>query len=152
MFERFSERAKKVMLLANQEAQRFRHEAIDTEHILLGLMKEGAGIGSYALKDLHLDLLRIRQEVEKLVQRGPDAACQDKITQAPGARKVIECALDEARHLNHNYVGTEHLLLGLLRETDGVAARVLTNFNLRLESVREEVVKLLDADIPSANG
>jgi ATP-dependent Clp protease ATP-binding subunit ClpC len=127
MFERFTDRARKVMALANQEAQRFNHEYIGTEHILLGLVKEGSGVGANVLKNLDVDLRKVRLEVEKLVKRGPDMVTMGKLPQTPRAKKVIEYAIEEARSLNHNYVGTEHLLLGLLREQDGVAAQVLMN-------------------------
>ncbi len=145
MFERFTDRARKVMALANQEAQRFNHEYIGTEHILLGLVKEGSGVGANVLKNLDVDLRKVRLEVEKLVKAGPEMVTMGKLPQTPRAKKVIEYAIEEARNLNHNYVGTEHLLLGLLREHDGVAAQVLMNLNLKLEEVREEVLNLLGA-------
>jgi ATP-dependent Clp protease ATP-binding subunit ClpC len=145
MFERFTDRARKVMALANQEAQRFNHEYIGTEHILLGLVKEGSGVGANVLKNLDIDLRKVRLEVEKLVKSGPDMVTMGKLPQTPRAKKVIEYAIEEARNLNHNYVGTEHLLLGLLREHDGVAAQVLRNLNVKLEEVREEVLNLLGA-------
>jgi len=133
------------MALANQEAQRFNHEYIGTEHILLGLVKEGSGVGANVLKNLDVDLRKVRLEVEKLVKSGPEMVTMGKLPQTPRAKKVIEYAIEEARNLNHNYVGTEHLLLGLLREQDGVAAQVLMNLNLKLEDVREEVLNLLGA-------
>ncbi|NQU77042.1 MAG: AAA family ATPase, partial [Planctomycetes bacterium] len=147
MFERFTDRARKVMALANQEAQRFNHEYIGTEHILLGLVKEGSGVGANVLKNLGVDLHKVRMEVEKLVKSGPDMVTMGKLPQTPRAKKVIEFAIEEARALNHNYVGTEHMLLGLLREEDGVAARVLMNLQLKLNDVREEVLHLLGAGI-----
>jgi ATP-dependent Clp protease ATP-binding subunit ClpC len=133
------------MALANQEAQRFNHEYIGTEHILLGLVKEGSGVGANVLKNLDVDLRKVRLEVEKLVKPGPEMVTMGKLPQTPRAKKVIEYAIEEARNLNHNYVGTEHLLLGLLREHDGVAAQVLMNLGLKLEEVREEVLNLLGA-------
>ncbi|MBX3391352.1 MAG: ATP-dependent Clp protease ATP-binding subunit [Phycisphaeraceae bacterium] len=145
MFERFTDRARKVMALANQEAQRFNHEYIGTEHILLGLVKEGSGVGANVLKNLDVDLRKVRLEVERLVKAGPEMVTMGRLPQTPRAKKVIEYAIEEARNLNHNYVGTEHLLLGLLREHDGVAAQVLMNLNLKLEEVREEVLNLLGA-------
>ena len=145
MFERFTDRARKVMALANQEAQRFNHEYIGTEHILLGLVKEGSGVGANVLKNLGVDLRRVRLEVEKLVKSGPEVVTMGKLPQTPRAKRVIEYAIEEARNLNHNYVGTEHLLLGLLREQEGVAAQVLMNLGLKLEDVREEVLNLLGA-------
>ena len=147
MFERLTDRARKVMALANQEAQRFNHEYIGTEHILLGLVKEGSGVGANVLKHLDIDLRKVRLEVEKLVKSGPDMVTMGKLPQTPRAKKVIEYAIEEARSLNHNYVGTEHLLLGLLREQDGVAAQVLMNLDLKLEDVREEVLNLLGASV-----
>ena len=149
MFERLTDRARKVMALANQEAQRFNHEYIGTEHILLGLVKEGSGVGANVLKNLDIDLRKVRLEVEKLVKSGPDMVTMGKLPQTPRAKKVIEYAIEEARNLNHNYVGTEHLLLGLLREHDGVAAQVLMNLGLKLEEVREEVLNLLGAGVES---
>src|SRR5512133_1926678 len=149
MFERFTDRARKVMALANQEAQRFNHEYIGTEHILLGLVKEGSGVGANVLKNLDVDLRKVRLEVEKLVKSGPDMVTMGRLPQTPRAKKVIEYAIEEARNLNHNYVGTEHLLLGLLREQDGVAAQVLMNLGLKLEEVREEVLNLLGAGVES---
>jgi ATP-dependent Clp protease ATP-binding subunit ClpC len=147
MFERFTDRARKVMALANQEAQRFNHEYIGTEHILLGLVKEGSGVGATVLKNLDVDIKKLRLEVEKLVKSGPDMVTMGKLPHTPRAKKVIEFAIEEARSLNHNYVGTEHLLLGLLRETEGIAAQVMMNLGLRLEDVRQEVLNLLGAGV-----
>jgi len=138
------------MQLANQEAQRFNHEYIGTEHILLGLVKEGSGVAANVLKNLDVDLRKIRIEVEKIVQTGPDMVTMGKLPQTPRAKKVIEYAMDEARNLNHNYVGTEHLLLGLLREQEGVAAQVLMNLGMKLEDVRDEVLNLLGHGMESA--
>jgi ATP-dependent Clp protease ATP-binding subunit ClpC len=154
MFERFTDRARKVMALANQEAQRFNHEYIGTEHILLGLVKEGSGVGATVLKNLDVDIKKLRLEVEKLVKSGPDMVTMGKLPHTPRAKKVIEFAIEEARSLNHNYVGTEHLLLGLLRESEGIAAQVMMNLGLRLEDVRQEVLNLLGAGVepPEANG
>ena len=150
MYERFTDRARKVMQLANQEAQRFNHEYIGTEHFLLGLVKEGSGVAANVLKNLDVDLRKIRMEVEKIVQTGPDMVTMGKLPQTPRAKKVIEYAMEEARNLNHNYVGTEHLLLGLLREQEGVAAQVLMNLGLKLEDVREEVLNLLGHGLEGA--
>ena len=147
MFERFTERARKVMALANQEAQRFNHEFVGTEHVLLGLVKEGSGVGANVLKNLGVDLHKVRMEVEKIVKPGPDMVTMGKLPQTPKTKKVIEFSIEEARHLNHNYVGTEHLLLGLLREPDGVAAQVLMNLNLKLDEVRDEELTLLGAGL-----
>src|SRR3954447_21904987 len=151
MYERFTDRARKVMQLANQEAQRFNHEYIGTEHILLGLVKEGSGVAANVLKNLDIDLRKIRLEVEKIVQTGPgsEMVTMGKLPQTPRAKKVIEYSIEEARNLNHNYVGTERLLLGLLREQEGVAAQVLMNLGLKLEDVREEVLNLLGHNMES---
>ncbi len=152
MFERFTDRARKVMALANQEAQRFNHEYIGTEHILLGLVKEGSGVGAQVLKNLDVDIKKLRLEIEKLVKSGPDMVTMGKLPQTPRAKKVIEFAIEEARSLNHNYVGTEHILLGLLRETEGIAAQVLMNLGLKLEDVRQEVLNLLGAGVEDNSG
>ena len=152
MYERFTDRARKVMQLANQEAQRFNHEYIGTEHILLGLVKEGSGVAANVLKNLEVDLRKIRLEVEKLVQSGPEMVTMGKLPQTPRAKKVIEYSMEEARNLNHNYVGTEHILLGLLREQEGVAAQVLMNLTLKLEEVREEVLNLLGHGLEGGEG
>ncbi|HXD85021.1 MAG TPA: ATP-dependent Clp protease ATP-binding subunit [Urbifossiella sp.] len=151
MYERFTDRARKVMQLANQEAQRFNHEYIGTEHILLGLVKEGSGVAANVLKNLDIDLRKIRLEVEKIVQHGPggDQVVMGRLPHTPRAKKVIEYSVEEARNLSHNYVGTEHLLLGLLREQEGVAAQVLMNLGLKLEDVREEVLNLLGHNMPN---
>jgi ATP-dependent Clp protease ATP-binding subunit ClpC len=151
MYERFTDRARKVMQLANQEAQRFNHEYIGTEHILLGLVKEGSGVAANVLKNLDVDLRKIRLEVEKLVQSGPEMVTIGKLPQTPRAKKVIEYSMEEARNLNHNYVGTEHILLGLLREQEGVAAQVLMNLGMKLEDVREEVLNLLGHGMESSD-
>ncbi len=143
MYERFTDRARKVMALANQEAQRFNHEYIRTEHILLGLVKEGTGVGANVLKNLDVDLWKVRLEVEKLVKSGPDMITLGKLPQTPLVKRAIEYAIEEAKALHHNYVGTEHLLLGLLHEQGGVAAQVLENLGLKLEEVREEIVRLI---------
>jgi ATP-dependent Clp protease ATP-binding subunit ClpC len=138
-----TDRARKVMQLANQEAQRFNHEYIGTEHILLGLVKEGTGVAANVLKNLNIDLRKIRLEVEMIVAAGPETVTIGKLPQTPQSKKVLEHAIEEARNLNHNYVGTEHLLLGLLRQQEGVAAQVLMILGLKLEDVREEVRSLL---------
>ncbi|MEE2825838.1 MAG: Clp protease N-terminal domain-containing protein, partial [Planctomycetota bacterium] len=152
MYERFTDRARKVMQLANQEAQRFNHEYIGTEHMLLGLVKEGTGVAANVLKNLEVDLRKIRIEVEKLVQSGPEMITMGKLPQTPRAKKVIEYSMEEARNLNHNFVGTEHILLGLLREQEGVAAQVLMNLGLKLEEVREEVLNLLGNGLEGGEG
>jgi ATP-dependent Clp protease ATP-binding subunit ClpC len=152
MYERFTDRARKVMQLANQEALRLNHESLGTEHILLGLVKEGSGVAANVLKNLDVDLRKIRLEVEKLVQSSPEVVTPRKLPQTPRAKKVIEYSVEEARNLNHTYVGTEHLLLGLLREQEGVAAQVLVNLGLRLEDVREEALNLLGHNMETDEG
>ncbi len=147
-FNRFTERARKVILLAKEEARKFNHDYIGTEHILLGLVKEGEGVASAVLTSLGLDADNIRFEVEKLVQPGSSKILNADIPFTPRAKKVIELAMDEARNLGHNYIGTEHLLLGLLREGDGVASQVLLNMGLDLKSVRDEVMNLLGSSVP----
>ena len=150
-YSRFTDRARKVMQLANQEAQRFNHEYIGTEHILLGLVKEGSGVAANVLKNLDIDLRKIRLEVEKIVQHGPGgpAFLKGRLPHTPRVQKVIDYSVEEARNLNHNYVGTEHLLLGLLREQEGVASQVLMNLGLKTEDVRAEVLNLLSPSVPT---
>ena len=144
MYERFTDRARKTMQLANQEAQRYNHEYIGTEHILLGLAKEASGVAANVLKNLDVDPRVIVREVGKLLLSGPDmGVTMGKLPQTPRAKKVVEFSMDEARNLRHHYVGTEHILLGLLRELEGVAAQVLINLGLQLEAVREETLSLL---------
>ena len=156
MFERFTDRARKVMALANQEAQRLNHEYIDTEHILLGILKEGQGVGATALKNLDIDLLKARTEVEKRIKQGPDMMSMGKLLQTPFAKKVIEYAIEEARNLGHNYVGTEHILLGLLHryKDDGTkkyqyttANKVLRSLGVTLKKARVEVMNLLELGV-----
>jgi ATP-dependent Clp protease ATP-binding subunit ClpA len=149
MHEYATDRARKVMQLANQEAQRFNHEHIGTEHILLGLVKESFSITANVLKNLGLNLDRVRLEVEKIVERCPDMVTMGKLPHSPQARKVIEYFIEQAPGRRHS-VGTEHLLLGLLREKEGVAARVLTNLGVQLADVREEVVPDLPYDASQA--
>ena len=150
MFETFTDRARTVMALANQEAQRSNHQYIDTEHILFGLVKEGGGTGAAILKNWGVDIEAMLLEVEKLRSQ-PKMATEDQLPQAPRARKVIEYAVEEARALNHDYVGTEHILLGLLRETEGVAAQVLMNLGLTLESARRDVLEQSHKSLPETD-
>jgi ATP-dependent Clp protease ATP-binding subunit ClpA len=145
------------MQLANQEAQRFNYEYIGTEHILLGLIKEGSGVASVTLRNLNISRDRIREEVEKLtespwrfMEESPEQL-PNKLPQTPRAKKVIEYSMEEAknlkhRYVGHRYVGTEHILLGLLREQEGVAAQILMNLGLNLEDVRDEVLRLLGVE------
>ncbi|MGQ0614234.1 MAG: ATP-dependent Clp protease ATP-binding subunit, partial [Planctomycetaceae bacterium] len=152
MFDRFTDRARKVMGLARQEAQRFNHDYIGTEHILLGLIQEGSGVASDVLKNLDVDLKKIRQEVEKLVSHGTTMVTMGQLPFTPRAKKVLELALEEASNLGHNYIGTEHLLLGLIKENEGIAARVLLNLGVKLEEVREEILEFLGADTRYSSG
>jgi ATP-dependent Clp protease ATP-binding subunit ClpC len=146
MYERFTDRARKVMQLANQEAQRFNHEYIGTEHILLGLIKEAGGVAANVLRRLDIDLRKVRLEVERIVQSGRDTETMGNLPRTPRAKKVLEYTMEEAGNLNHNYVGTEHILLGLLREEEGVAAQVLMNLGVKPEFIRSEVLSLLGHD------
>ena len=143
MFDRFTERARKVMGFARREAQRFHHEYIGTEHILLGLIQEGQGVAANVLKSMAVDLEKIRREIEKIVKAGPALEPSVQIPFTPRAKKVVELALEEAGNLGHNYIGTEHLLLALLREQEGIAAHVLRALGVRLDEVREEVIEFL---------
>ncbi len=151
MFDRFTERARKVIILAKEEAKRFNHDYIGTEHILLGLIKEGESVAAAVLQNLGLSLDTIRLEIEKLVQFGPSTVVSGDIPFTPKAKKVIELAMDEARRLGHNYIGTEHLLLGLIKEGEGVASHVLMNIGLDLNKVRAEVIKLLGSATPGSD-
>jgi ATP-dependent Clp protease ATP-binding subunit ClpC len=146
MFDRFTDRARKVMGLARQEAQRFNHDYIGTEHVLLGLVQEGSGVAASVLKNLDIDLRKIRAEVEKLVSNGTTMVSMGQLPFTPRAKKVLELSLEEASNLGHTYIGTEHLLLGLIRENEGIAAQVLRNLKVKLEDVRDEVLELLGAD------
>lgn len=144
MFDKFTNRAKQVIKLAKKEAQRLNHNYLGTEHILLGLMKLGQGIAVNVLRNLNLDYDAIRNEVERLVGFGPEIQVYGDPALTGKVKKVFEFANEEAASLNHNYVGTEHLLLALLRQTDGVAAQVLENLNANLKEVRKEVLKELE--------
>jgi ATP-dependent Clp protease ATP-binding subunit ClpC len=145
MFDRFTDRAKKVMSFARQEAMKFNHEYIGTEHILLGLVQEGSGVAANVLKNMTIDLEKIRHEVEKIVKTGPSMVTMGQLPFTPRAKKVLELSLEEASQLSHNYIGTEHLLLGLIRENEGIAAQVLMNLGIKLDEVREEVLDFLGA-------
>jgi len=148
MFNRFTERARKVIVYAKEEARRFNHDYIGTEHLLLGLVREGEGVASAVLQKLGLDLETIRIEVEKLVQPGPQTQVLGDIPFTPRSKKALELSAEEARALGHNYIGTEHLLLGLVKEGEGMAYRVLLNLGLDLGKLRNEVMELLGSGIP----
>jgi len=149
-FEKFTERARKVLTLAQEEAQRFNHNYIGTEHILLGLVEEGEGVAAKVLSNLGVALDNVRSAVEFIIGRG-ERAVSGEIGLTPRAKRVIELAVDEARRLNHNYIGTEHLLLGLLREGEGVAASVLESLGVSLEKVRAETVRTLSQSMPQGH-
>jgi ATP-dependent Clp protease ATP-binding subunit ClpA len=140
MYERFTARARRVMHLANQEAQQLNHEYIGTEHILLGLISTDEGTAIKILQSLGMDLEKIRMEVRKLVVNGIEIVT-GQLPKTPRAKKVIEFAMEEVRNLKHEQLGTGHFLLGLLREQEGVAAQVLMNLGLKIEEVRDEVIK-----------
>ncbi len=144
MFDKFTNRAKQVIKLAKKEAQRLNHNYLGTEHVLLGLLKLGQGVAVNVLRNLSIDFETVRGEVEKLVGYGPEIQVYGDPALTGKVKKVFEFANEEAGNLNHNYVGTEHLLLGLLRQTDGVAAQVLENLNVDLKEVRKEVLKELE--------
>ena len=143
MFDRFTDRARKVMGLARQEAQRFNHDYIGTEHILLGLIQEGSGVAADVLKNLDVDLKKIRQEVEKLVSHGTTMVTMGQLPFTPRAKKVLELALEEASNLGHNYIGTEHLLLGLYHDPGSIAAQVLADLGPDKQAVHDKVVEIL---------
>ena len=145
MFVPFTERTREVMSLANQEAQRYSHEFIGTEHILLGLLKVGSGKAIEIFKHFAVDIRKLCLEVESLVKArcGPDEVAAGKLPQTPGAKKVIEHAIEECHSLKQSNMGTEHILLGLLSVTEGVAAQVLQDLGLKIDDVRQKVQDLL---------
>ena len=148
MFDKFTDRARKVMTLARKEAERFHHDFIGTEHILLGLVQEGSGVASTALKNLHVDISKIRAEIEKQVQSGHGMAHHgSQLPFTPRAKRVLELCSEAAKELRHNYIGTEHLLLGMIREEQGLAASVLKELGVSLDDVRAEVLEILGADV-----
>ena len=150
-FEKFSERARRVLSLAQEEAQRFNHNYIGTEHILLGLVRETEGVAARVLANLGVDLNKVRSAVEFIIGRGEKPA-QGEIGLTPRAKKVVELAVDEARRMNHTYIGTEHLLIGLLREGEGVAAGVLESLGVNLDKVRSETHRILSQSAPTTQG
>ena len=150
-FEKFSERARKVLSLAQEEAQRFNHNYIGTEHILLGLVRETDGVAARVLANLGVDLNKVRSAVEFIIGRG-EKPSQGEIGLTPRAKRVVELAVDEARRMNHTYIGTEHLLIGLLREGEGVAAGVLESLGISLDKVRSETHRILSQSSPTTSG
>jgi ATP-dependent Clp protease ATP-binding subunit ClpC len=147
MFERFTDRARRVVVLAQEEARMLDHDYIGTEHILLGLIHEGEGVAAKALEALDINLGAVRQQVEEIIGRG-EAAPSGHIPFTPRAKKVLELSLRESMQLGHNYIGTEHILLGLIREGEGVAAQVLVRLGADLNRVREQVIELLHGAQP----
>ncbi|MDY6827112.1 MAG: ATP-dependent Clp protease ATP-binding subunit [Bacillota bacterium] len=145
MFGRFTERAQQVLVLAQEEAKRLNHNFIGTEHLLLGLVREGSGIAARALQNMSVDLSRVRSEVERITPQGEKVIHQG-ISYTPRAKRVVELAIEESQNLGHNYVGTEHIMLGLVREGEGIAAQVLANMGIDLKRARKEVVQLLGGE------
>src|SRR3954466_12922487 len=148
MSNRFTERAQRVILIAQEEAKRLNHDYVGTEHILLGLIALGEGVAAQVLANLGVDLRRVRAEIEKIVGTGDTVMLLGELPFTPRAKKVLELAVEEAQNMGHSHVGTEHLLLGLIREEEGVAAQVLENLGVRLDIVREEVISLLGEGQP----
>jgi hypothetical protein len=142
MFERFTDRARRVVVLAQEEARMLNHNYIGTEHVLLGLVREGEGVAAKALKSLGVSLEAVRQQVEEIIGQGQHAS-SGHIPFTPRAKKVLELSLRESLQLGHNYIGTEHILLGLIREGEGVAAQVLVKLGADLNRVRQQVIQLL---------
>jgi ATP-dependent Clp protease ATP-binding subunit ClpC len=149
MFERFTDRARKVMALANTEAHRRNNAYIGTEHLLLAIIKEGGGTAIQIFKRLNIDCRTIREEVNDLAENGNEPTTQSKLPQTARTKRVLEASITEARSLGHNYVGTEHLLLGLLKETDGIAYEVLTNVGLSSEHTRSIVLSMSFSGVPN---
>src|SRR5579859_2510545 len=147
MFERFTDRARRVVVHAQEEARRLQHNYIGTEHLLLGLLSEPEGLAAQALNRLDIDLDAVRQKVEQIIGRGKQSL-SGHIPFTPRAKKVLELSLREAVQLGHNYIGTEHILLGLIREGDGVAAQVLVQLGCELNRVRQQVIVLLHGTQP----
>jgi ATP-dependent Clp protease ATP-binding subunit ClpC len=139
VYERFTDQARRVFEEANNEAVRFGHSRIDTEHILAGLIQQVSGVAAEVLKEFGVDLDKIRREVEQLRAGVSGATAATKLPMTPWAKKAVECAMEEARHLSQDYVGPEHILLGLLHEQGRVADQVLTNLGLSLDEAREKV-------------
>lgn len=143
MYEKFTDRAKKVLQLASHETHRLNHEYVATEHILVGLIREGAGVGSTVLHDLGVTTKEARRQLEVLSPPGPARVSMGRMSQTPRAKKVIEFAIEEARNLKHNYVGTEHLLLGLLKEQGGTAATILRLNGIDMQTVKNRILELI---------
>ena len=143
MFERFTDRARRVVVFAQDEARGLNHNWIGTEHLLLAVIREGHGVGAKALESMQISLDAARQQVESIIGRGQNPVGDGHIPFTPRAKKVLELSLREALQLGHNYIGTEHILLGLIREGDGVAAQVLVSLGCDLNRARQQVIQLL---------
>ena len=143
MFERFTERARRVIILAREEAGRFRHDFVGTEHVLLGLIRDGEGIATAVLQRLGLRLETVKAEVERALAGFPKTLTFGEVPFTPQAKRVLELSIEEARQLGHNYIGTEHLLLGLMKEGQSIAAKILESLGARLDEVRQETLALL---------
>lgn len=143
MFDRFTDRAKKVMSFSRQAALRLNHEYIAPEHMLLGIVEEGTGVAANVLKNMGVDLAAVRAEVERIVEPGKSQVTMGQLPFTPGGKRVLERSLEEASQFGHNYIGTEHVLLGLLRDTDGLAGRALRQLGVSLDTVRAEVLEFL---------
>lgn len=150
MFERFTERARRIVVLAQEEARLLKHSHIGTEHVLLGLVAEGEGVAAKALVNCDVELEQVRKEVVAIIGEGEQAP-SGHIPFTPRAKKVMELAMREALQLGHNYIGTEHILLGLIREGEGIAAQVLHNVGVEMGVVRKEVIKLLTGQTKPAD-
>jgi len=147
MGQRFTERAQRVILLAQEEGKRLHHDYVGTEHVLLALIALGEGVAAQVLANLGADLRKVRIEIEKIIGTGESVMLLGEMPFTPRAKKVLEYAVEEAQYMGHSYVGTEHLLVGLIREEEGVAARVLEDSGLRLDLVRAEVLNLLGGSL-----
>ena len=143
MFERFTDRARRVVVFAQDEARGLNHNWIGTEHLLLAVIREGHGVGAKALESMQISLDAARQQVESIIGRGQNPVGDGHIPFTPRAKKVLELSLREALQLGHNYIGTEHILLGMIREGDGVAAQVLVSLGCDLNRARQQVIQLL---------
>jgi ATP-dependent Clp protease ATP-binding subunit ClpC len=143
VFERFTERAKQVVVLAQDEARALRHNYIGTEHILLGLLREEEGLAARVLESLDITVEEVRAQVARIIGPGDEPIVSGQIPFTPRAKKVLELSLREALSLKHNYIGTEHILLGLVRENEGVAARILLDFDADAEKIRNEIMRVL---------
>jgi ATP-dependent Clp protease ATP-binding subunit ClpC len=154
MFERFTDRARRVVVLAQDEAKMLNHNYVGTEHILLGLLREGNGVAARALESLGIGLDAVRQQVEQIIGRGQGPPPEGHIPFTPRSKRVLELSLRESLDLGHTYIGTEHILLGLIREGEGVAAQVLVDMGIDLDRARQQVIQLLtgrqQAESPAA--